>query len=222
MSCIAWTKGVRHNLDNLPHKKQVRINRSFNHERIIVVSVGHSEESLSRRLTQLLRSSGGEGFQLPNTPSSCNSCVPREKSPAAMKSKMTVEAISNLLRLASLPTRKMNHPIPRPTSRPRIPGIGMSLACTFGENCHPRCGDRTRVSGREGTSSGFQQQLGQSRNQRPRESCWLKQGHRRSRLVKEVGPFRLESPREERTEGKTAEPYLPRDLDDIFHRRESS
>lgn len=40
-----------------------------------------------------------------------------------------VEAISNFLRLASLPIRKMNHPKASPTTTPRMPGMGMALAC---------------------------------------------------------------------------------------------
>ena len=46
-----------------------------------------------------------------------------------MKRRTMVEATSNFLRLASLPTLKMNHPTKSPTTMPRIPGMGMALAC---------------------------------------------------------------------------------------------
>ena len=62
----------------------------------------------------------------------------------AMKRRTTVEPISSLLRLASLPTRNTNHPNARPTSTPRIPGMGMALACN--RRTQGRCSPRGRVS----------------------------------------------------------------------------
>lgn len=46
-----------------------------------------------------------------------------------MKRRTIVEAMSNFLRLASLPILKMNQPTKSPTTMPSSPGIGIALAC---------------------------------------------------------------------------------------------
>ena len=56
-----------------------------------------------------------------------------------------VEATSKFLRLASLPIRKTNHPKASPTRTPRMPGMGMALACT--ENAKKKKWTKARQGG---------------------------------------------------------------------------